>query len=336
VRIACVGRLVVMSALLVGAGAGQAALASASSGSSGLAGRLADRDPGARIDGNTIVATGDGQRILTVPDRPNFVISLGSGETIVGGASDDQLGALGVHDTIVAGKGHDLIVGGPAGTLVGDGTGHDLLIDSKPGATIELKSPKDEVVVSGNDDRVLCSGDSVDDVIHAGRRDSVAKTCRRDHDQVLAFRQAKSAAHAATSSVTGDGSNLNPYTSGPCASAYIESCVVEFPSRTLSGYWANEYVPAYRCPPDHPYLRNTSYSSGSNKVPLGVAVGVDPQGAVGVSISGTSHQSSTSASYATGTATGFPNSSATNWSFDTSSYTVVLYCTASVGLASTQ
>ena len=38
-------------------------------------------------------------------------------------------------------------------------------------------------------------------------------------------------------------------------------CTVDFfPLRALKGWPDNEYVPAYRCPDDHPYLVTTPYA----------------------------------------------------------------------------
>jgi hypothetical protein len=58
------------------------------------AARLAALDPGARLGANTIVGTGAGEQLLGVP-RANFIVGLGSHETIVGGAGNDRLGTLG-------------------------------------------------------------------------------------------------------------------------------------------------------------------------------------------------------------------------------------------------
>lgn len=94
--------------------------------------------------------------------------------------------------------------------------------------------------------------------------------------------------------------------------------------------WANEYVPAYKCPPSHPYLYDHSYAPAGTALPGGV--GVSGLGPIGVSITGikttqVTVQGITSA-YTTGTDTGFPNSSATNWELGTNSYRVELHCTS--------
>jgi hypothetical protein len=53
--------------------------ASASGHQFGSPGRLAALDRGARLGGKTIVATGSGAGVFAVPDRPNFIIAVGSG-----------------------------------------------------------------------------------------------------------------------------------------------------------------------------------------------------------------------------------------------------------------
>ena len=86
-----VGRLaVVLVAVVVGC-LGLCATSSAKS----LAALLAARDSGARIGGNTIVATLSGGSVFGVPGRPNFSTALGARETVRGGSGNDQVGALG-------------------------------------------------------------------------------------------------------------------------------------------------------------------------------------------------------------------------------------------------
>jgi hypothetical protein len=98
-----------------------------------------------------------------------------------------------------------------------------------------------------------------------------------------------------------------------------------FAGRSLTGLWANEYVPAYQCPQlDHPYLLHQDYVPFGTTVPDGVeVVGLGP---IGVHITGTNIDP---AGFAFGTLTGFPNSSATNWTIgSTNSYKVILHCTS--------
>lgn len=305
---------------------------------------LRDRDPGKRVGGNTIVMTGNGNRAVGVPDRPDFIVALGKGDTIVGSGRGDQIGALGHDDTIVAGRsGHELLVAGPGGKLVADGAGHDLVEVTKPDATINLRSPDDEVIDSGHDDHIVCSSGSFHDVIHDNQTDTVSKACRRHHDPVHAESQrtfardtSRPTAHVA-SVLHGSGTNADQYTA-PCTDefSYYTQCLVKFPARTLTGFWANEYVPAYRCPtkadfPDLPYsitwLNPVSYAPSGTKLPLGVEVtGLGP---IGVSLSHTSWIDLYTPFYrqeANGTLTGFGYSSATNWAGGTQSYQVILHC----------
>lgn len=225
-----------------------------------LAAALASRDPGARLDGTTVVVAGAGARVYGVPGRPNFVAALGSHETIVGGNREDDLAGLGDDDTILGGAGNDFIYGGRGVTLVA-GSGHDLLVARGADATVRLTGGNDTVIAAGRDDRVLCSPGSRGDVVYAGASDSVSSTCRADHARILPLERLRYTARAAVnpSDVKGDGSNNNPFYA-PCES-YLTSheCSISFPRRTLVGAWKSEYVPAYRCPVDHPFLINRQY-----------------------------------------------------------------------------
>lgn len=324
-----IGRLVVVVAVLVGAASGSSAMAGGPAGGSTtgnlqLAQRLLNRDPGARMGGDTIVGTSTGDTLRGVRDRPNFVLAVGARETIIGGGHNDELGATGDQDTIVAGHDHELIEGGADGTIVGSGAGHDLLIDRKNNATILVQSPNDEIVVSGYHDRVLCSP-HITDVIYKGPSDSVSPTCRADKDPVHPVAGTGHALHAmlahpAARTLFGDGTNDNPYLEY-CPSYTDTLCTVTFPARTLSGLWANEYVPAYKCPSPQPYLTNYDFAPHGTTIPKGVQIqGLGP---IGVSILTTLEKDG----LAQGTATGFPHSSATNWTIGDASYTVILHCT---------
>ena len=90
-------------ALLVGAVL--AVPASANAAAIPAAARLLALDPGARLGANTIVATGRNERVAGVLRRSNFIIGLGTDETIVGGASDDQIRAFGKNVTVRGGRG---------------------------------------------------------------------------------------------------------------------------------------------------------------------------------------------------------------------------------------
>jgi hypothetical protein len=304
-------------------GAGAASAAS----ESGLARLLARRDPGARLGASTVVVTGSAATVEGVPDRPNFVLALGSHETVVGGAKDDEIGALGDHDTIVAGKaGHELIVGGPDGKVDVTGSGHDVVIDTKNNATVMVDSPSDEIVVEGKKDAVICKR-HIRDVIFARKGDSVSKSCRADHDPIRPISSSSPVAHTAAATVEGDGSEGNPYVA-PCDNSTEVDCQVRgFAVERLRGLWANEYVPAYRCPPDHPYLLNQNYVQAGTTLPNGVQLqSLSP---IGVAITETS--TTPNENLATGTATGRLRSSATNWALGASSYHILLHCTSDVG-----
>ena len=212
------------------------------------------------------------------------------------------------------------------------GSGHDELIDAHADATVMVESSGDEVMVSGHDDRVLCSRRARDDVIYEGKSDSIGATCRADHDRVLpvkSFTTVRSVARA-VAVVPGQGTDADPYVA-PCdnPSVILADCIVSsFPARTLSGLWANEYVPAYRCPNDHPLLLAQNYAPFGTSLPRGVEVtGLGP---IGVSIAGESSYLITNHLYflnkATGTLTARGNS-ATNWTLGRASYQMILHCT---------
>jgi hypothetical protein len=308
-----------------------------------LAARLAARDPAARVNGSTIVATGAGARIYGGRGRPSFVAALGSGETIIGGKGNDDLAALGDNVTIRGGRGNDLIYGGRGARLI-SGSGHDLLVARGANATIQITGSKDTVVVYGAHDRVLCSRSSRNDTIYAGKSDSVSRTCRGNHARILSLRQLPTSGgpvvgapsgdqpqlrhpiRATAAAVTGDGGNGDPFVA-PCDDPQNVDCIITaFPARTLSGGWANEYVPAYKCPPDHPYLLDRTYAPPFTTWAQGIEIWEDIwQNPVAVSITGMSRFKDLYA----GTATGYPNSSATNWAWGgTHWYRVVMHCSS--------
>jgi hypothetical protein len=295
-----------------------------------LAARLAARDPGARTGAETIINTSARGRSVGVPDRPNFIIGLGSKETIVGRHAGDQLGAIGDHATIYDGKGNAFIHGGRGARLVAR-AGHDMLVDTQANAIVLLRSRGNEVIVSGHHDRVLCSAGSRDETIYVGKSDSVGPACRAGHARVLPISRLRAepgAARAAATVVTGTGSNADPYVTSckpPTPGSVLGSvCTLEFPARSLSGLWANEYVPSYRCPADYRYLQRTAtYRQFGNTTPLGVEIrGLGP---IAVSITGIFAPAGNSQLIGQ-IQTGYPNSSATNWTFGTNSYEVVLHC----------
>ena len=299
-------------------------------------------DPGARVGGDTIAVTGGGERVRGVPDRPNFILALGSGETISAGSTNSELGSLGRHDTVVAGGGHELIVGGPADKIVATGAGHDLLVDAHPNATIWLHGSDDEVIVSGRHDHVVCSGHAHGEEIHDTRTDTVSQSCLKHHDQVKP--DARTSLHAAriarapvahTAAVSGDGTDNDPYTAACDQADAKRSCTVSFPARTLSGLWANESVPAYSCPgvggsvsyTPFAYLSNQTYAPAGTTLPNGVEIqGLGPIGVYlrpkrTLQFTGINFQL---ADYSTGTLR--DGSSATNWTVGSASYRVILHC----------
>jgi len=309
-----------------------AVFASPGASAAGLGSRFATLDPGARVGGNTIVVAGNGATVFGVPRRPNFIAALGSNETILGGSGSDILGARGVHATIHAGRGNATIYGGPEGTLIG-GSGSDLLVDDEAGATVLVRGSGTEVVVSGRNDRVLCAAGVHNILIYRSVTDTVSARCRADHARVRAAGTALSEQTppaSDVSAVTGDGSNGNPYTA-PCEDPQNVDCTVSaFPQRTLSGAWANEYVPSYGCPVDHPYLLNHIYSPHFTSWGFGVEIQEDDAAfPIGVSITGQKLLDAPFANVFGATLTGYPNSSATNWLWGgTHWYKVVLHCTS--------
>lgn len=335
VRAILAGLLLAWLVVVSGAVRADRAIATGPPASAGLARQLAARDPGARVGGNTIVATGNGVRVFGVLRRPNFIAALGSRVTIVGGEGNDQLGALGDDATIRAGRGADLIYGGRGAKLIG-GSGRDLLVDAAADATVELVGSGSDAIVSGRDDRVLCARGSRHDVIYAGKSVRISATCRADGARVLPLRRlrgrapflaARASALATASAVTGNGSNEHPFVS-PCDDPNHVDCTVSaFEVRPLTKPWQNEYVPAYRCPADHGYLLRRDYDYGGLTTPFGVQIQQDwgrPY-PIGISITGVLTRDGLTA----GTATGFPNSSATNWIAGGSHwYKVILHCTS--------
>ena len=359
-----VGVLAVVA--VVGAAAG-AALEDSEAGFSRerLATRLLRLDPGALVGGNTQVASSAGARLVGVPGRVNFMIGLGPRQRIVGGRGHDQLGVRGAggsvhggrghdlihgfgghdrlhgghgrdlihggggHDRIRGGRGHDLLRGGPGHDRLHGGPGDDRFIDRQGNTVVITGSGTNHVDVDdGNSDRVHCSRGSTNRII-VDRGDRLHPRCRSQASIVL-YRQPPAAHPARQKPVTGDGTNDDPYIA-PCDNEKQTDCVVSsFPSRSLSGLWANEYPPAYKCPASHPYLYSQNYAPFGTALPKGVEVaGLGP---IGVSITGKLTVSGgilNLSSYAAGTRTGGSNSSATSWSLSSNSYQVKLHCTSS-------
>jgi Ca2+-binding RTX toxin-like protein len=294
--------------------------------------RLAAHDPGARVQGNTIVATGARARVYGSRGRPNFIAALGSRQTIVGGRRGDHLAALGDHVTIIGGGGHDLVFGHRGARLIG-GSGRDTLVARAAEAT--LRAGSGDVVVARRDAQVLCSRSSQNVTVYAGENASVSSTCRAADTRVLSLSELKQPVRkvGTPSAVTGDGSNDNPFVA-PCDDPGNVDCTISaFPARTLSGAWANEYVPAYKCPAGNPYLLNKNYAPPFTTWGSGVEISFDttPVGTpIDVAITGYSYYDEpTPPNLFSGTLTGFPNSTATNWLWGGSHwYRITLHCTS--------
>lgn len=260
------------------------------------------------------------------PRRPNFIIALGSRETIVGSAAGDQLGATG------------------AAVRIESRGGHSLIVDRGSGGRILVRGSGNTVVVTGRHDRVVCARGSRRNAISIVPSDTVGKACRTKDNAMPSARRrldaptrasAPVAAHTAT--VTGSGTNADPYAERCTQTVRLgdrdvtaNPCTIAFPARTLSGLWANEYVPSYKCPGDLPFLlaKNVNQAFGTT-VPDGVEI--EGLGPIGISITKTLPASVdtptiVASGFAGQTATGYPDSSATNWSFGSNSYRVVLHC----------
>ena len=297
-----------------------------------LAVRLAAKDPGALHGGNTIVVDRPGAHVYAVPGRKNHVAVLGAGAFVFGSPGIDEIGARAPRVTLRGRGGRDVIHGGRGGTLIG-GAGADLLTATRRGATVRA-GPGDFVVLRGRGDRVVCRSGARGLVIRRSPGTIVDRACRRRGARVRTeeARSSSSAPRARAAAVTGDGSNGNPFVA-PCDSfdGNVFCTVNSFPQRSLSGAWANEYVPAYACPDSYPWLRDKGYAPPFTSWGAGVEIQEDQSNfAIGVSIS---DQSLRDTPYPNnmfnGTLTGFPSSSATNWLWGgTHWYKVVLHCTS--------
>ena len=188
--------------------------AGASPGKDGLAARLIRLDPGARLGGNTQVATARRARLSGVRGRVNFMIGLAPGQRIVGGAGHDQLGAHGApgarihggggpdlihggaghqrlrggagHDRIHGGHGHDRIWGGAGNDRIHGGAGRDQLdggsgrnrLVDRQGATVVVAGlGRNHVdVADSGSDRVLCVAGSINRIV-VDRSDRLDSRC---------------------------------------------------------------------------------------------------------------------------------------------------------------
>ena len=304
-----------------------------------LAARLAAQDPGAVVGGDTIVATGDGARLFGVPRRPNFIFALGPNEVVFGGQDGNEIRALAANATVHSGNGSNFVWAGRGARVFG-GTGRNMVIATGSRATVWVRSRKTKIVMYGRHGRVLCSPGARGALIYVRADDSVGRTCRRVHARVLPVSRVHGAspgrALGGAGIVSGDGSNDNPYVA-PCDDPQDVDCTVSgFPVRTLDGL-RNEFVPAYKCPADHPYRSIYNFIDQPNGPfgwSVGPGVGVQEDWGdypVALSITGVSSVQDPGFSSGvlwTGTTTGFPNSSATNWNSKSHWYRVVLHCTS--------
>lgn len=127
------------------------------------------------------------------------------------------------------------------------------------------------------------------------------------------------AGEQAASSVSGAGTNENPYVSA-CSFIQGHDCTVGFSARTLKSL-QSEFVPAYQCPVDHRGLRNQRYSEEFATLPAGVQI--DHTSKIDVSIT----NSLVDVNTYIGTQSDLLSSSVTNWASDNGTYRVVLHCT---------
>jgi RTX calcium-binding nonapeptide repeat (4 copies) len=324
-------------------------------------------DPGARLGANTQVGTLDGTRLLGVPKRTNFMLGLGAQQRIVGGGDHDQLGARGatsfvlgrggpdlihggatsdrlgggpghdlIHghdgaDMLLGGGGRDLIHGGPGLDRIRSGPGRDRVVDERGATTVRAGSGRDRVDVADGrgDDRVLCTAGSLARVA-ADADDQVGDGCRVAMERVVARRPGSGPPARAAQRVTGDGSTGSPFIMDCGRTGVVDCDIGPFPRRTLNGFWANEFVPAYKCPTSHPYLLRQDYAPWGTSLPQGVEVRGLRTGKVGVSITGIStvKVEGRDGRYPTGSLTGPGQSSATSWTFDEAIYQVIVHCTS--------
>jgi hypothetical protein len=265
-------------------------------------------------------------------------IHAGHGHDMIrGGHGHDRIHGSHGHDRIHGGHGHDRIHGGAGRDRLEGGAGRDRLID-RQGATIAVAGPGDSVdVADGDSDRVACAAGSTnrivvdrDDRLHPSCRGPAASVSyRRPPDGALTA-DAPAARAAQQPPITGSGSNADPYTAECVDPQNVDCTTPLFAARSLTGLWANEYVPAYKSPTSHPYMYNRSYAPQGTVLPPGV--GVLGLGPIGMNITGIETRQDVEFDatrvYALGTLTGGLNSSATNWELDTNSYQVQLHCTS--------
>jgi hypothetical protein len=295
---------------------------------------------GARIhggDGHDLIHGGDGHDVIHGGHGDDLIHGGHGHDHIHGGHGDDVIHGGHGRDRIHGGPGDDRIHGGPGRDRLEGGAGRNRIID-RQGPTVVVAGPgRNHIdVADGSGDRVLCAAGSINRIV-VDRGDRLHPGCRSRAASTVLYRRPPSGAppadapvaHAAQS-VSGDGSSANPYVA-ECTTPQNVVCTTPFfAARSLSGLWANEYVPAYQCPPSHPYLYHERYAPAGTSLLQGV--GVLGLGPIGMSITGIKTKDvmtsdGVTSIYLIGTDTGFPNSSATNWETGTNSYQVQLHCT---------
>lgn len=276
-----------------------------------LAVHLAALDPGRPIGGNTVIGSSNGEFLVGVPRRINFIVAIGSDATIVGGQEADQLGALGRNATIDGGGGNDLIHGGPGHDVINGGAGNDLIIDTKGTATIYTGAGRNEVDVAGHGgghDRVVCAVGSVDRIF-ANHGDSMSSSCGRAAGSQIAYHRPPSTAPGKTSlapSANGCTDNPNVDCSYPAAGGSLPGLL----------WWAR--TPQRQCPASHPYLQFLDTVPFGSNYPFGVEMkNIGNIGFFAPRLVGAND-------YVHGAQVG----EVTNWTFSEQRWEMVLHCTS--------
>jgi hypothetical protein len=186
-----------------------------------LAKVLRKRDPGKRVDGETLVGTKTGAVLRGARRRINFEMALGRGEVLIGGAAHDELGAytgvrgvridggagpdlihgMGLDQRLSGGPGNDMIYGGPGDDMINGGPGDDTIYGGPGTDTINGGGGSDRImalhgvttVITGSgaasvdvrdgqgNDRVSCTAGGQTQVL-ADRGDRLSRSCRRMTD----------------------------------------------------------------------------------------------------------------------------------------------------------
>jgi len=301
---------------------------------------------GARIhggDGDDLIHGGDGHDVILGGNGHDHIRGGNGHDHIHGGHGDDVIHGGAGDDRIHGGPGDDRMHGGAGDDRLEGGAGRNRIIDRQGFTVVVAGRGRNRIdVADGSIDRVLCAAGSINRIV-ADRGDRLNSRCRsRAASAVLYRRPPRGAppddapAAQAAQAVSGDGSSGNPYVAECTAPQNVVCTTPLFAARSLSGLWANEYVPAYKCPPSHPYLYDQSYAPAGTHLLNGV--GVLGLGPIGMSITGFKTKDVTTSLgvtsiYMIGTDTGVPNSSATNWDTNTNSYQVQLHCTSATDYA---